>query len=38
MSQIAKKKFPHAMLLGGFSVNLNHLKNSNKTVSYACVY
>ena len=26
MSQIAKKKFPHAMLLGGLSVNLNHLK------------
>ena len=26
MSQIAEKKFPHAMLLGGLSVNLNHLK------------
>ena len=26
MSQIAKKKFPCAMLLGGLSVNLNHLK------------
>ena len=26
MSQIAKKKFPHDMLLGGLSVNLNHLK------------
>ena len=25
-SQIAKKKFPCAMLLGGSSVNLNHLK------------
>ena len=27
MSQIAEKKFPHAMLLGGLSVNLNHLKS-----------
>ena len=26
MSQIAEKKFPCAMLLGGLSVNLNHLK------------
>ena len=26
MSQIAKKKFPRAMLLGGLNVNLNHLK------------
>ena len=26
MSQIAEKKFPIAMLLGGLSVNLNHLK------------
>ena len=26
MSQIAEKKFPRAMLLGGLSVNLNHLK------------
>ena len=26
VSQIAKKKFPCAMLLGGLSVNLNHLK------------
>ena len=26
MSQIAKKKFPIVMLLGGLSVNLNHLK------------
>ena len=27
MSQIAEKKFPITMLLGGLSVNLNHLKN-----------
>ena len=27
MSQVAEKKFPHAMLLGGLSVNLNHLKS-----------
>ena len=26
MSQIVEKKFPCAMLLGGLSVNLNHLK------------
>ena len=26
MSQIAEKKFQCAMLLGGLSVNLNHLK------------
>ena len=26
MSQIAEKKFPITMLLGGLSVNLNHLK------------
>ena len=26
VSQIAEKKFSHAMLLGGLSVNLNHLK------------
>ena len=26
MSEIAEKKFPCAMLLGGLSVNLNHLK------------
>ena len=26
MCQIAKQKFPRAMLLGGLSVNLNHLK------------
>ena len=27
VSQIAEKKFPRAMLLGGLSVNLNHLKS-----------
>ena len=27
MSQIAKKRFPIAILLGGLSVNLNHLKS-----------
>ena len=27
VSQIAETKFPHAMLLGGLSVNLNHLTN-----------
>ena len=27
VSQIAKKKFPRTMLLGGLSVNLNHLKS-----------
>ena len=26
MSQIAEKRFPCAMLLGGLSANLNHLK------------
>ena len=26
VSQTAEKKFPIAMLLGGLSVNLNHLK------------
>ena len=26
VSQIAEKNFLHAMLLGGLSVNLNHLK------------
>ena len=32
MSQIAKKKFPHAMLLGGLSVNLNlHLNHLKRT-------
>ena len=30
MSQIAKKKFSCAMLLGGLSVNLNHLKIENE--------
>ena len=28
MSQIAKKKFPIAILLGGLSVNLNHQKRT----------
>ena len=28
VSQIAEKKFLHAMLLGGLSVNLNHLRRS----------
>ena len=30
MSEIAEKKFQHAMLLGGLSVNLNHLKITKK--------
>ena len=29
VSQIAKKRFSHATLLGGLSVNLNHLKIKN---------
>ena len=29
MSQIAEKKFPSTMLLGGLSVNLNHLKTKS---------
>ena len=33
MSQIAKKKFPRTMLLGGLSVNLNHLKTSDTSLS-----
>ena len=36
MSQIAEKKFPRTMLLGGLSVNLNHLKTQNrlKTIEF----
>ena len=30
VSQIAEKKFPCAMLLGGLSVNLNHLKRKSQ--------
>ena len=35
MSQIAKKKFPRAMLLGGLSVNLNHLKTLVKRMQWS---
>ena len=34
MSQIAKKKFPQAMLLGGLSVNLNQLKTMRHFESF----
>ena len=33
MSQIAEKKFSIAMLLGGLSVNLNHLKLMNFVIN-----
>ena len=33
MSQIAEKKFPCTMLLGGLSVNLNHLKTRLATMA-----
>ena len=32
MSQIPEKKFSYAMLLGGLSVNLNHLKSHKSTM------
>ena len=35
VSQIADNRFPCVMLLGGLSVNLNHLKNVEMKVSFA---
>ena len=32
VSQIANRNLPHAMLLGGLSVNLNHLKSTEEKV------
>ena len=38
MSQIADNRFPVVMLLGGLSVNLNHLKISNTELNTDAIW
>ena len=36
VSQIANRNLPRAMLLGGLSVNLNHLKTTQDNLTTDC--